>query len=93
MMAMRGAGLDDALEQVLHHDLRAGAVERADERQREDAVPQRDHRRRQLQQLLLLPDDHLLASALVDLGRVEAELVEQTVGRRRVPRRGRGILP
>ena len=36
----RRAGLDDALQQVLHHDLRARAVERADERQRQDAVPQ-----------------------------------------------------
>ena len=34
------AGLDDPLQQALHHDLRAGAVERADQRQREDAVPQ-----------------------------------------------------
>ena len=93
MIAIERAGVDDALQQALHHDLRAGAVERADERQRQDAVPQRDDRRRQLQQLLLLADDHLLASALVHLGRVEAEPVEQRVGRPRSRRRARSGLP
>ena len=44
-------------------------------------VPQLDDRRRQLEQLLLLAGDHLLAALLVDLGRVEAELVEQQRGR------------
>ena len=48
-------------EQALHHDLGARAVERADQRQRQDAVPQLDHRRRELEQLLLLAADHLLA--------------------------------
>ena len=42
------------LQQVLHHDLRARAVERADQRQREDAVPELHDRRRQLEHLLLL---------------------------------------
>ena len=41
MMAMLRAGLDDALQQELHHDLRARAVERADQWQREKAVPER----------------------------------------------------
>ena len=54
MIAIAGAGVDDLLQQALHHDLRARAVERADQREREDAVPQLDHRRRQLQHLLLL---------------------------------------
>ena len=36
----RRAGLDDPLEEALHDHLGAGAVERADERQREDPVPQ-----------------------------------------------------
>jgi hypothetical protein len=40
------AGVDDPLEQGLHHDLRARAVERADQWQCEDAVPQLDDRRR-----------------------------------------------
>ena len=82
MIAMPGAGLDDPLQQALHHDLRARAVERADQRQREDAVPELHHRRRQLEHLLLLARDHLLAALLVHLGRVEAELVEE---RRRLP--------
>ena len=75
-----GAGLDDLLEQALHHDLRARAVERADQRQSQDAVPQLDDRRREFEQLLLLARDDLLAAALVHLGRVETELVEQGRG-------------
>ena len=59
MIAIDGAGVDDALQEAFHHDLRARAVERADERQREHAVPERDDRRRQLHQLLLLADDDL----------------------------------
>ena len=54
-----GAGLDDALQQRLHHDLRARAVERADQRQGQDAVPQLHHRRRELEHLLLLPQNDL----------------------------------
>ena len=46
------AGLHDALEQALHDDLGARAVQRADQRQRQHAVPELDHRRRQLQHLL-----------------------------------------
>ena len=57
-----GAGVDDLLEQALHHDLRPRAVERADQRQREDAVPELDDRRRELQHLLLLARDQLLAA-------------------------------
>ena len=38
------AGVDDSLEQVFHDHLRAGAVERADQRQRQDAFPQSDDR-------------------------------------------------
>ena len=48
------AGLDDALEQALHDHLGARAVERADHRQREDAVPQLHDRRGQLEHVLLL---------------------------------------
>ena len=90
MMAMRRAAVDDPLQQALHHDLGAGAVERADERQREHAFPERDDRRRQLHQLLLLPDDHLLAAALEHFDRVETEPVEQRVG---LPGRGRLRAP
>ena len=79
MIAISAPGLDDPLEQGLHDDLRAGAVERADQRQREDAVPELHDRRRELEQLLLLARDDLLAALLKDLGRVEAELVEQFV--------------
>src|SRR5262249_29205683 len=73
------AGVDDLLEQGLHHDLRPCAVERADERQGEDTVPQLDHRCRQLEHLLLLARDDLLATLLVHLGGIEPELVEHDV--------------
>ena len=68
MMAMRRAGAHDGLQQAFHHDLRARAVERADQRQREDAVPQLHDGRRQLEQLLLLARDHFFA-ALHDTSR------------------------
>ena len=80
MMAMRRAGAHDRLQQAFHHHLRARAVERADERQREDAVPQLHDGRRELQQLLLLAGDHLFAALLEHLGGVERELVEHRRG-------------
>ena len=54
-------GVDQGLQQPLHHHLGAGRVERADQRHGHDAVPELDHRRGQLQQLLGLVGDHLLA--------------------------------
>ena len=57
MIAIADAGLDDPLQQVLHHDLGAGAVERADQRQRQDAVPELDDRGGELEHFLLLPDE------------------------------------
>src|SRR6185312_860150 len=57
-------------------DLGAGAVEGADQRQRQHAVRQRDDRRRELEQLVVLARDDALAALLIDLRGVEAELVE-----------------
>ena len=54
MIAISAPVLDDLLEQVLHDDLGARAVERADQRQGEDALPQPHDRRGELEQLLLL---------------------------------------
>ena len=71
---------DDALQQALHDDLRARTIEGADERQRQDAVPQRDHGGRQFQQFLLLAVDHLLAGSRVALHGIEAQLVDQATG-------------
>ena len=91
MIAMLGAGLDDALQQALHHDLRARAVERADQRQREDAVPQLDDRRGQLEHLLLLAADDLFAALLVDLGRVAGRARSSSVRRRSTSRRASAL--
>ena len=57
-------GIDDGLQQVFHHHLGALAVQRADQRQRQDAVPQLDDRRRQFGDLALLADDDFLAALL-----------------------------
>src|SRR5436305_7235169 len=56
-----GARLDDALKQAFHHQLRAAAVERADQRQADDAIPYLHDRRRQFQHILLLLADDALA--------------------------------
>src|SRR5215475_3559872 len=76
-----GPGLNDALEQVLHHHLGAAAVERADQGQGDDALPQLHHRRRQFLDFLALALDQLLARLLEGLDGVEAELVEQQAER------------
>ncbi len=68
---------DDPLQQIFHHDLGARAVQRADQRQRENALPQFDHWRRQLQQFLLLSPDDLLPRSLVAFEGVQPELVEK----------------
>ena len=77
MMAISASTSTMRLQQVLHHHLRALAVERADQRQRENALPQLDDRRRQFGDLALLADDHLLAALLEHFERVKTEFVEQ----------------
>src|SRR4029077_2054012 len=67
----------DALQQRLHHDLRPRAVESSDHGQGEYAVPELYDWCRELEQLLLLPPDHFFAALLINLGRVQGELVEQ----------------
>ena len=69
----RRVGLDDALEQALHHDLRAVASPAC-----RSAAGRRtpshsfDDRRRELEQLVLLAADDLLARPLVRLGGEQA---------------------
>jgi hypothetical protein len=53
------------------------AVERADERERKDVVPELDHRRRELEELALLALDHRLARLLVGLDGEQAQPVEE----------------
>ena len=65
MMASVASGLDDALQQRFHDDLRAAAVQRADHGHRQHAFPQLDHGRGELQQLLLLAPDDFFAADLV----------------------------
>ena len=77
MIAYGGAGVDQGLQQLLHDHLGAGRVQRADQRHRHDAVPELDHRRGQLEQLLGLVGDHLLAGLRVGLEREQAEVVDE----------------
>src|SRR5579872_6207170 len=62
----RRALVDDGLKKILHHDLRALAVQRADNRQSEHALPEFDDRRRQLGDLALLTKNDLFAAFLID---------------------------
>ncbi len=59
MMAISAIGLDDRLQQVLHHDLGAAAVQRADQGQRDDPVPEFHHRGREFLDLLAMARDQL----------------------------------
>src|SRR5271155_322336 len=72
-----GARGDDLFEQVFHDGLGARAVERADQRQGKDALPQSHDGGGQLEQLLLLTSDDVLAALLEGLHGVEPELVEE----------------
>src|SRR3569833_2068278 len=76
------SGFDYFLQQTFHHHLRACAIERADQRQRQDVLPQLHHRRRKFQQFILLAQDDLLAAFLINLDREQSKPVEQRAGRR-----------
>ena len=89
MMAYGGAGVDQGLQQLLHDHLGAGRVERADQRHRDHALPQLDHRRGELEQLLGLLGDELLAGAGVALEGEQAQLVDPA---RRGDQCGGGLL-
>ena len=78
MIAYGGAGVDQGLQQPLHHDLGAGRVQRADQRDGDDAVPQLDDRGGELQQLLGLVGDHALARGGVGLEGEQPEVVDPT---------------
>jgi hypothetical protein len=62
------------VEQVLRHRLGPLAVQRPDQRQSENFVPELDHRSRKLEQLLCLALDDVIAALLVDC--IESETVE-----------------
>src|SRR6202044_2594773 len=70
-------GIDQALQQILHHDLRAFAVERADKGKRQDALPEANDRRRKFRQLFLLALDHLFSPLLENVCRIEGELIDE----------------
>jgi hypothetical protein len=61
MMAIDAPVSTIFLQQAFHHDLGAGAVQRADQRQRQHIFPELHDRGRQFEQFLLLPHDDLLA--------------------------------
>src|SRR5262249_60584283 len=72
-----GSRLDDVIEQILHHGLSTLAVQRADQGQGQDLVPQFHHRGGKLQQLPRLAFDDFVAAALIDFCRVKTKLVDQ----------------
>ena len=76
-----GLDVHDRLQQVLHHHLRSLAVQRSDQRQCKNAVPQFDDRRRQFSDLALLANDDLFAALLEHIESEKAEFVEKD-GRR-----------
>ena len=78
-MAISARG-DNALQQAFHDDLGTRAVERANQGQRQDAVPKFDHRRREFQQFLLLAGDHILADPRIAFDGVQAQPIDQTAG-------------
>jgi hypothetical protein len=59
-----GAGFHNPLQQILHHHLCARAVERANQRQREDGIVQLHYRGGQFQHLFLLARDEIFAAFL-----------------------------
>ena len=63
IIAIIRARLDDRFQQVLHHHLRAGAVQGSNQRQRQNILPQPHHRSGKFQQLLLLARDHVLRAS------------------------------
>ena len=72
-----GAGVDQGLEQLLHHDLRARGVEGADQRQADDAVPQLHHGGGELEKCIGLLGDHLFAGLGVRLEHQQADVVDE----------------
>ena len=70
------AGRDQGLQQLLHDQLGAGRVEGADQRHRDDALPQLDHRGGQLEHGVGLVGDDLLPGGRVGLEGLQAEVVD-----------------
>ena len=80
MMAMSERVCDDRFQQILHHHLRARAIQSADQRQRQNVLPQPHHRRGEFQQLLLLAGDDLFTRLLKRLRGEQAEPVQEQRG-------------
>ena len=73
------ARLDDRFQQILHHHLRSRAVQRSDQRQRQNVLPQPHHGSGKLQQFLLLARDHIFARLLECFRGEQPEFVDQSV--------------
>ena len=56
---------NDCIEQILHDHLRTRTVKSANQRQRQNVVPQANHGGGKFQQFLLLADDDFLARFLI----------------------------
>ena len=76
MMAKSERVSHDRFQQVLHHDLRARAVQRSDQRQRQDVLPELHHRSGKLQQFLLLARDHVFARLLIHFRGQQSECIQ-----------------
>src|SRR5271165_628132 len=74
-----GARIDDRLKQPFHHHTRPRAVERANERQGDNAFPYLHYGSGQLEHFLLLATDHFLTGLLVSLRGVETKLIEKKI--------------
>jgi hypothetical protein len=72
--------LDNRFQQVLHHHLRARAIQSSDERQRQDVLPEPYHGRGKLQQFFLLAQDHFFARLLERFRRQQPEFVHKKRG-------------
>src|ERR1700677_425445 len=72
-----GAFVDNVLKEILHHDLRAFAIERADNGECKHALPQLDHRRRQFRDFAMLAKNDFFTALLILLESEQAKLIKQ----------------
>ena len=70
-------GIDNLLQETFHDDLCPLAIQRPDQRKRQDSMPQFHHRSRKLQHVLLLARNDGFARFLIGLNRPQSQFVQQ----------------